>query len=482
MFEQPTVTFGLIAGNRDVFPRALARRGKQEIIAKLEELGIKIITVSVEDTQDGVIETLADAEKCADLFRQNALKIDGIFITLPNFGDERAIADAIKGSGLRVPVFVHAFADRLGELSINTRRDSFCGKLSVCNNLKQYGILYSVGQHHVTDPSSREFLRDVEWFTWVCRVVGGLKSARIGSLGARTTQFKTVRFSEKLLESKGISVETKSLMETVNQVNALEDSDESVKQKLEALREYAPESSSAPTRAFVTSAKLAVVLEQWVSECKLDAYALQCWPAMQDAITVFPCAVMSYMSNGLTPASCEMDVMGAVAMYALQLAGGQPSAIFDWNNNYGNDPEKLILFHCSNCATSLMKDARTGNNVIAAQFRDADDTFTTFHGTLKAGEVAFARFSTDDECGRIICYVGGGEMTEEKIDSFGTTGALKIENLPKLLYFLSTNGFEHHVAINYGADVSALYEGLTRYLGWKVYFHGGDKQRYQFDW
>ena len=482
MTTQPTATFGLIAGNRDVFPRALAKKGKQVVMAKLKELGMDVVTVSIDDTEDGVIETASDAERCAEVFKKKAAFIDGIFITLPNFGDERAIADAVKTSGLQVPVFVHAFPDRLEDLSISARRDSFCGKLSVCNNLKQYGITYSLRLNHVTDPDSEEFAREALWFARVCRVTRGLRAAKIGSLGARTTQFKTVRFSEKLLELSGISVETKSLMETVQQINALDDADQRVKQRLTSLREYSPDSASAPDKAFITSAKLSVVLEQWVTECRLDAYAIQCWPAMQDAITIFPCAVMSQMSTNLIPAACEMDVMGAVAMYALQLAGGEPSAVFDWNNNYGNDPDTLILFHCSNCPISLMKDARTGYNVIAAKFRDAEETYTTFHGNLKAGKVTFARFSTDDEHGEVACCIGSGTIADEIPDSFGTTGVLTIGSLPRLLYFLADNGFEHHVALNYGADIDALYEALTRYMGWKVYFHGGDNHIRPYDW
>ena len=476
------LTFGLIAGNRDVFPRELARKGKAVVSGILKEGGYGIVTVSESDTPDGVVETLEDAEKCASVFRQNAARIDGIVISLPNFGDERSIADAVKRSGLDVPIYVHAFADHLGELSASKRRDSFCGKLSVCNNLAQYGIRYSVGRDHVVDPASPRFSEELHWFAAVCRIVRGMKNARIGSLGARTTQFKTVRFSEKLLEAGGISVETKSLMETVNQVRSLADQDGRVKDKLQALLRYAPNSKQAPAQSLLESAKLAVVLEEWVAECRLDAFALQCWPALQDAVNIFPCTVMSMMSNELLPSACEMDVAGAAAMYALQLSGGTPSALFDWNNNYGEDPNRLILFHCSNCPLSLMKTAETGYNVIAAKFRNVNETYCTLHGKLKAGKLTFARFTTDDVNGRILSCIGDGEVTEDDVDTFGTTGVLRVDNLPKLLYFLASHGFEHHVAVNYGADSAAVYEALSRYLGWKVYYHNGENRVHRYVW
>ena len=476
------VTFGLVVGNRDVFPRELARKGKAEMLRRLEALGHGVISVSETDTQDGVVESLEDAQRCSDLFRAHGSEIDGILVSLPNFGDERSIADAIRRSDLRVPVFVHAWQDELPSLSQELRRDAFCGKFSVCNNLSQYGIAYTLGRSHVTDPASQTFADEIGRFARTCRIVKGLRTARIGSLGARTTPFKTVRYSEKLLEASGISVESKSLMETVNEVRRLGDDDSRVRSKLKALRAHTPKADEAPPDALAVSAKLAVVLEDWVAECRLDAFALQCWPAMQDAIRVFPCAVMSMMSDALVPAACEMDVMGALAMYALQLAGGSPSALFDWNNNYGKDPDRLILFHCSNCAVSLMREATVGYNVMAAAVRGVDESYCTLHGRLKSGNVAFARFRTDDAAGGISCCLGSGEITDDAPDTFGTTGVLQTADLPRLLFFLASHGFEHHVAVNYEADIEALHEALTGYMGWRVYHHNGEAQRHTFDW
>ena len=471
-----TTTLGLIVANRDVFPIELAKRGREEMLAKLQEAGIDVVAVTERDTADGVISNWQDAAACGEVFRENGAKIDGILVTLPNFGDERAVADSIKLSRLSVPVFVHAYPDQVNEFSLQQRRDSYCGKLSVCNNLRQYGIPFSIGRDHVLSPNSPRFKEELDWFSGVCRVVRGLQVARIGSLGERTIPFKTVRYSEKLLEQSGISVEPKSMVETVSAVNALADSDERVEAKLKKLAGYLPTQRNVPSQALLTTAKLGVVLDKWIQEQGIHAYAIQCWSAMQDALKIFPCSIMSMMSNELLPSACEVDVMGALAMYALQLAGGGASALFDWNNNYGEGSDKLVVFHCSNTATSFMRTVKAGANVMALKGNPASHCFCTLHGVLKPGPIAFARLSTDNVKGRIVGYIGDGEVTEDPLDTFGTTGVVKIANLSKLMYFLAANGFEHHVAMNYTARTAVLYEAFTKYMGWKIYHHNGDNE------
>ena len=433
-----------------------------------------MVTVTERDTPDGVVSGWKDAEVCARVFRENSAKIDGILVTLPNFGDERAIADSIKLSGLSVPIYVHAYPDKVGEFSLQQRRDSFCGKLSICNNLAQYGIPYSIGPEHVLSPQSPRFKEELDWFSGVCRVVRGLRGARIGSLGERTVPFKTVRYSEKLLERSGISVESKSMVETVCQVNALADSDERVVAKLKKLGGYLPDQKDVPSHALLTTAKLGVVLDKWIEDERIDTYAIQCWSAMQDALKIFPCSIMSMMSDDLLPSACEVDVMGALGMYALQLAGGGASALFDWNNNYGDDPDKLVVFHCSNTAISFMRTAKTGPNAMALKGNPLGSCFCTLHGMLKPGAVGFARFSTDDVKGRVVGCIGDGQVTEDSLETFGTTGVVQIPKLSKLLYFLAAHGFEHHVAMNYTPRTAVLYEALTKYMGWKIYHHNGE--------
>jgi L-fucose isomerase-like protein len=72
------------------------------------------------------------------------------------------------------------------------------------------------------------------------------------------------------------------------------------------------------------------------------ALAIQCWSSLQKNYGVNCCTIMSMMSEKLMPSACEVDIAGTVAMYALQLASGRPSALVDWNNNYGDDPDRCV--------------------------------------------------------------------------------------------------------------------------------------------
>src|SRR5579863_7168502 len=208
MTAKRKMTFGIVVGNRGFFPGHLANSGREEMIAAVESAGDKAIVLSSEDTKYGAVETFADAMQCADLFKKHAADIDGIIVTLPNFGDERGVADTLRHAGLNVPVLIQATPDRSDAMTIATRRDSFCGKMSACNNLMQYGIPYSLTTLHTESPASPEFKADLEWFSAVCRIVRGLTNLRIGSIGARPAAFNTVRYSERILETSGISIET----------------------------------------------------------------------------------------------------------------------------------------------------------------------------------------------------------------------------------------------------------------------------------
>jgi L-fucose isomerase-like protein len=232
------MTMGVIVGNRGFFPSHLATSGRLEMIAALEAAGIKPIVLTPEDTAHGAVETYEDAKKCAALFKQHAPEIDGIIITLPNFGEERGLADTLRLANLQVPVLIQATPDHAGKMSIAFRRDSFCGKMSISNNLRQYGIPYSLTRLHTEAPDSPEFKADLEWFAAVCRVVDGMKNLRIGAIGARPTAFNTVRYSEKLLEKSGITVETLDLSEIFGRIERTKDNDDAVQAKLATIKKY----------------------------------------------------------------------------------------------------------------------------------------------------------------------------------------------------------------------------------------------------
>ena len=336
-------TLGVIVGNRGFFPDHLCEDGRKQILQVLEEEGLGAVALTPDDTPFGSVETREHAAKCAELFRKHASEIDGVLVTLPNFGDERGVAETLRMAGLNVPVLIHAFPDEAGRMTIKDRRDSFCGKMSVCNNLTQYGIPYSLTTLHTVAPTAPSFREDLRTFAATCRVVKGLRGARIGAIGARPAAFNTVRFSEKILEANGITVEPVDLFELMVKANKLEDDDRAVQFKLSAIEGYV-ETGDAPAKALLKMAKLAVAIENWATENQLVATAIQCWTAMEEFYGVVPCTVMSMMSDKLMPSACEVDVTGAVAMYALTLASQQPAALLDWNNNYGDDPDRCVLF------------------------------------------------------------------------------------------------------------------------------------------
>jgi L-fucose isomerase-like protein len=443
------------------------------MLAAIERAGFKAVCLTPEDTPFGSVETRAQAVKCAELFQRSGRDgrgVDGIVVTLPNFGDERGVAETIRLADRNVPVLIQATPDVAGAMTIADRRDSFCGKLSVCNNLTQYGLPFSLTSRHTSAPDSASFAADLEWFGATCRVVRGLRGARIGALGARPAAFNTVRYSEKLLENSGIAVETMDLFDALGRVGRLGDEDAKVTAKVAEIRAYV-ESGHVPAASLIKMAKLGVVIDDWMEECALDATAIQCWTALEEFFGVVPCTVMSLLSNKLTSSACEVDVTGAIGMRALALAAQKPAALVDWNNNYGEDPDKCVLFHCSNLPTGCLSCATMGTQAIIGGTVGIENTYGTVEGRVKSGEFTFCRVSTNDLEGCIDAYVGQGQFTDDPLDTFGGVGVAHIPELQELLRHLCTAGFEHHTAIVHDSVAKALDEALGTYLGWDVYRH-----------
>jgi L-fucose isomerase-like protein len=469
-FQNRRITFAVIVGNRGFFPDHLAKSGREEMIAALRDAGYGVVAVGPEETKFGAVETRAEAARCADLFKKNRESIDGIIITLPNFGDERAIADTLRLAGLNVPVLVQATPDAPGRMTIRDRRDSFCGKMSCCNNLKQYGIPYSLTTRHTEAPDSGFFQGDLEWFAAVCRVVRGLRRLRIGAIGARPAAFNTVRYSEKILEANGISVEPIDLSEILGRIHRMQDDAPAAQAKLQEICRYVS-TTSVPREALLKMAKLGAVIDEWMCQTDCTISAIQCWTSLEEYFGIVPCTVMSMMSNNLTSSACEVDICGVVGMHALQLASETPSALLDWNNNYGDDPDKAVCFHCSNLPKHFFQNVRMDFQEIIAGTVGKENTYGTCVGRVKAGPMSFARFSTNDREGTIDGYVGNGEFTNDPLETFGGAGVVRIARLQKLLHYICERGFEHHVAANLATVDAAVQEATTRYLGWRVEQH-----------
>jgi L-fucose isomerase-like protein len=451
----------------------LCASGREAVLRILAANDIEVVALPTDATRFGAVESLEDARKCAELFRAHARRIDGVLVTLPNFGDERAIANTLRWADLRVPVLVHAFDDTAGSMTIADRRDSFCGKMSACNNLRQYNIPYSLTTLHTVDPGRPEFTADIRRFVGTCRVVQKFKNARVGAIGARPAAFNTVRYSEKLLERSGISVETLDLSEVLGRTRRLADDDPAVKSKIAAIQDYT-NTKGIPPEPMVKMAKLGVVIERWCADQQIIGTAIQCWTALEEFYGVVPCTIMSMSSNNLAPSACETDVTGLVGMLALTAASGTPAALLDWNNNYGADPDMGVVFHCSNLPKDFFVSQKMDYQEIIAGTVGKENTYGTIVGRIAPGPFTYCRVATDDIAGKVRAYVGEGMFTDEKLQTFGGYGVFRVNRLQQLLQYICRNGFEHHVAATKASVAEAVYDALSTYLNWDVYHHASE--------
>lgn len=464
-------TFGVIVTNRNFFADHLVENGRNKILDRLHALGHQTIIVDEETTPLGAVETWSDSKKCGELFRRHQDEIDGIIVSLPNFGNEQGVADAIRESRLNVPVLVHAFPDSTDMLTAAGRRDAFCGKLSVTNNLYQYEIPFSVTQSHTLDVDSDEFVAESNKFAAICRTVKGLTNARIGAIGARPGAFKTVRYSEKLFESVGMSVQTLDLSDVFGWVRRLEDGDAKVTAEIDRIKSYAAY-DKVPAASLTKIAKLAVTIRGWMADNDITSTAIQCWESLQMNYGVNVCTLMSMMSDDLMPSACETDIAGTVSMYALTLASNNPSALVDWNNNYDNDPNKCIYFHCGNWAKSLVQDIRISTAEVLGTTLGPENTWGATDGRTPAGPLTYARIDTDDRKGLIKAYFGEGKTTNDPLSRIpGNSAVVEVADLQGLMRYVCKNGFAHHCAMTDAFVAGVLEESLDYYLGWDVYNH-----------
>ena len=348
------ITLGLVVGSREFFNGAPALETRRQLVAQLEKLGVGYSILPVEATKNGAVQSRDDGRLYAAQFRTDRDLIDGLVICLPNFGDEIAIMELVNAAKLDVPILLQASNDEIDKVDVASRRDAFCGKFSVANNFYQCGVPFTDTTSHTCDVDGEEFAADLDRFVRVCRVVRGLKNARVGSIGARTGAFQTMRFSEKLLQASGLTVVTVDLSEIIAAAQAVRDDAPEVKAKLAEIVAYGRIPAHIKPENIVKQAKWTIAIDRWIDDNDCDASAIQCWRSLQDNFGCATCLTMSMMGEKLSPSACEVDVMGAVSMYALSLAAQAPSAILDWNNNYGYEADKCVCTHCGNYPKSFI--------------------------------------------------------------------------------------------------------------------------------
>lgn len=473
MKNKKKLCFGVIIGTRAYFNSALAKDVRKQLLKTIEEQGYDYVILPEDATPTGSssIETREDGIKCAELFRQNRDKIDGIIVSLPNFGFEIGIINAISIADLNVPVLVQACDDENDKVDLDSRRDAFCGKISVCNNLYQYGIPFTDTTLHTYSIYSDLLAKDINRFAAVCRVVNGLRHARIGAIGIRPAGFQTVRASEKILQATGITVVPVDLSEILGAARKIEDTDAELVQKIEEIKKYArvPQQYS---EKLMLQAKFGVAVERWMNANAIDAVAIQCWDSLEQNYGCAACVTMSMLGEKLIPAACEVDIAGAVSMYALTLASQHQSALLDWNNNFAEDRNKCVCTHCGNFPKSfIMNDIELGTLGVLGRTLGKVHTFGAVYGKVKQGDFTFFRISTDDTKGCIKSYLGEGTITDDPYGMDGCIAVTKVDNLQTLMKYICKNGFEHHVAMCRGNVKDILQEAIESYLGWNLYVH-----------
>jgi L-fucose isomerase-like protein len=464
-------TFGVIIATRNIFNAKLAVEARAKVLAKLDQMGFNSIILPSEETPTGNIEGYADAVICADLFRKNSEVIEGILVVLPNFGDELGVVNSIKMSGLKVPVLVMAVDDDNDKVDVKSRRDAFCGKLSVCNNFFQYGVKFTDTVYHTYSLDSADFTNDIVKFAGICRVVKGLKGLRVGAIGTRPIGFQTMRVSEKLLQASDITVVPVDMSEIIAAAEKISENDPAVIAKVAAIQSYGSCAAVAKNK-IAKQARFGLAVEKWIEENDIDISALQCWESIEKNYGCAACVTMSMMGEKLMPSACEVDVAGTVSMYALALAAQTPSALLDWNNNFAEDRNKVVCTHCSNYPKSFFQsDIEIGSLDVLGTVLGSEDTFGAVKGKVAPGDMTYFRISTDDQRGVIKSYLGEGRMTGDPYGMDGGIAVCEIPNLQGLMKYMCKNGYEHHVAMVRSHVAGILEEAIGNYMGWEIYKH-----------
>lgn len=458
-------TFALYFGNRGFFPESLIASAREEMIKAVTDAGYDYIIAPEDMTRYGAVETRQEGWKYAQWLSQYEGVYDGVIMSLPNFSDENGAVAALRDAGK--PILIQAYPDEIGKMDFAHRRDSYCGKFSIEDVFHQYNIPFTVLKPHVVHPLTEEFRQNLDDFAAICRVVNGMRRFSIGILGARTSKFKTVRYDEITLEKYGITCETFDLSEVFYRVGKYSDTDERVLKRIAHLKNYT-DFSEVPEEKIITLAKVSVVIDDFIEEYRLDCITLRCWEEMQTVLGVAPCVLLSEFNDRGIVASCEIDLCSAINMYSMQLASGEPTACLDWNNNYGDDPNKVILFHCGSTAQKLMKGKGTVTDHKMFAKGCPGCGWGANEGRIDSFPMTISNCKTEN--GKLTFYVDEGKFTDDEIEPefFGCGGVAYIDDLQRKLIKLGREGYRHHTVIGKGHMADVLREAFVYYLGYDV--------------
>lgn len=459
------VTFALYFGNRGFMPAELIAGARKDMVKAVTDAGFDYIMMDEKTTRYGAVETRDEGLIYHDWLKKHEGEFDGVILCMPIFIDENGAAAALQDAN--VPILMQAYPDEIGKMDFAHRRDAFCGKFSVTDVFSQYQIPFTVLKPHVVNPLSDAFKQNLIDFAGVCRVVKGMRRFNLGCIGARTTAFKTVRFDEVTLQRYGINVESFDLSELLFKVNNLKDDNKLVVEKSERLKNYT-NCSLVPQKNMLTLSKISVVIDEYIAEYHLDAITLRCRNELETILRVCPCVLLSELNDRGIVASCEIDLCSAITMRAMNLASGIATTCLDWNNNYGDDENKVILFHCGPVAQSLMTEKGTVTEHKMFAKCDPGSGWGSNEGRIKAFPMTFSNCKTEN--GKLYIYSSEAEFTDDKIEKgfFGCGGVAKIPDLQHKLISLARNGFKHHTTVGVGHIKSILDEAFKTYLHYEI--------------
>ncbi len=457
--------FALYFGNRGFMPAELIEGAREDMVKAVTDAGHEYLIMDKDATRYGAVETRDEGLLYHDWLKSHEGEYDGVILCMPIFVDENGAVAALQDAG--VPILMQAYPDEIGKMDFKHRRDAFCGKFSVTDVFYQYKIPFTVMKPHVVHPLSEKFQENLRDFAAICRVVKGMKRFNLGCIGARTTAFKTVRFDELTMQRYGINVESFDLSELIFFVNQKADDDEKVLAKVKRLESYT-NFTKVPEKNKLTLAKISVVIDEYIENYHLDAITLRCWNEMETILRVCPCVLLSELNDRGIVASCEIDLCSAVCMRAMALASEKPTACLDWNNNYGDDENKVILFHCGPVAQTLMDGPGTVTEHKMFAKGDPGSGWGSNEGRIAAFDMTMCNCFTED--GKIKIYTSEAKFTGEPIEKefFGCGGVAEIPDLQNKLIKLARGGFKHHTTVGMGHMKYVLDEAFNTYLGYEM--------------
>ncbi len=447
-------------------PEEVIAIARPQLEKAVTDAGCNFISMDVSLTGCGAAKTVEEGKVFAKFLEENKGKFDGVIACLANFSDEAATITALKDAG--VPILIQACPDEIGKMDFKQRRDAFCGKLAITDLFYQYNVPFSLTQSHVVGIDTEEFQNEIKKFGAVCRTVKGLKKLTVVAVGARTTAFKTMRFDEITAQRHGITIETLDLSDFFLRMKSVDENSSEFKDKINYLNNYA-NFKNVPKEAFAKMAKASMVADAVAKEYETDCMTIRCWDEFQKVMQISVCNLISELNDRGIVTACELDLSNAIAMKAVSAASGEPAMCLDFNNNYGDDKNKCILFHCGPIASSLMKEkGEIEEHMMLKKVLGDGLSWGVNKGHIRPMPATYSSTKTED--GRIVAYVDNGRFTDDVIEKefFGTGGVIEIEDLQKKLYKIAKNGYRHHVSVSTGNNKDAILEAYENYLGYDI--------------